>query len=154
MSKITDWWVLYGNESILRPSFLVIILMDGHSYWDMLNKEILSTLATLLFLDQRNHGYLRRFWWIQDVVPGHCFGKVNHGLKKVFWNRVAAVNHKNKWPSKSPSLTPHNFLWGHIKIQRHHCRNLRSFMIELSYNALGYQPLFKNPPPPPHLFLF
>ena len=53
--------------------------MDGHSYLDMLNKEILSTLATLLFLDHCNHGYL-----IQDVVPGHCLGKVNHGLEKVF----------------------------------------------------------------------
>ena len=135
--------------------------MDGHSYLDMLNKEILSTLATLLFLDHCNHGYLQRFWWIQDVVPGHCLGKVNHGLEKVFWSRVAAVSHKNKWPSKSPSLTPHNFLWGLMRSHKDSktpLQKLQELHDRTFIACIGLStPIQKHPPlpcPAPPIFFF
>ena len=106
---------LMGNGNIIGPFFFQQNL-DGESYLEMLNEQVVPALRRMGRLGPNRNGRFQRLWWIQDGAPQHRRIIVTERLRQLFGERVVALNHAVEWPPRSPDLTPLDFfLWGYIK---------------------------------------
>lgn len=113
-SKITVWMGICGNGALLGP-FVFARNVDGNSYLEVLNNNIIPQLIEL-FDNQFQDGHFQRLWWAQDGAPAHQLIAVRNRLLEVFQNRVIALHLPVEWPPRSPDLTPCDyFLWGYLK---------------------------------------
>ena len=114
--KLTVWAALCGNGNLLGPYFLDGNV-NGQSYLDMINQEILPDLNANYNFDIFNDiRFGNEIWWFQDGAPCHRWGVVSNRLRELFGNQVVALNHDPEWPPRSPDLTPCDFfLWGYLK---------------------------------------
>lgn len=102
-------WVGLLGDTIIGP----------YIYEDNLNADrYLNFLRTFFtdFLDNLPLNRLNTIWFQQDGAPPHNAGRVRECLSEMFPNRVIANNGDERWPARSPDLSPLDyFLWGTMK---------------------------------------
>lgn len=109
--SVNVWAGIYKDQ-ILGPVFLPCRL-DGPRYLDFINEHV-ETLLDELPLDQ----YLIT-WFQHDGAPPHIVSSVRNRLSELLDDRWIGRLHpirEQRWPPRSPDLTPLDFfLWGYVK---------------------------------------
>ncbi len=100
-------WAGIWSEDVIGP-FFFNDTVTVNSYLEMLNKEIVPTIARRM--------NLKEIHYMHDGAPAHYAQSVRHFLDKTFPNRWMGRRGPIDWPARSPDLTPTDFfLWGVIK---------------------------------------
>ena len=82
----------------------------------MLNNDIIQWLMLSFDFNIHDEVLFHQLWWFQDGAPAHGTLNVRQRLRRVFGNKIVALNHEVEWPARSPDLTPCDFfLWGYLK---------------------------------------
>jgi hypothetical protein len=100
-------WAGIWSKGVIGP-FFFNDTVTANSYLEMLNKEIVPTIARRM--------NLKEIHYMHDGAPAHYAQSVRHFLDKTFPNRWMGRRGPIDWPARSPDLTPTDFfLWGVIK---------------------------------------
>ena len=82
--------------------------VNGLSYLNLLNGEVVPLMAVLLGIQFHEHGF-QRLWWVQDGIPYYRLLAVRGRLNQLFGERVLSLHNNTEWPPGSTDLTPFNF---------------------------------------------
>lgn len=108
--SVNVWCGLLHNK-IIGPYFIDGTL-NSHKYERIL-KDVLPELLEDISLDMR-----QSMWFQQDGCPAHSARNVTELLNRTFEGRWIGRSGSNKWPARSPDLTPLDFyFWGKLKEQ-------------------------------------
>lgn len=102
-------WAGIHGDSIIGPIFIDGTLNRGR-FMELLNGPVSE------YLDGICLERLRRVWFQLDGAPAHSVVEARQRLNQMFGNQWIGRFGPQRWPPRSPDLTPLDFfLWGLIK---------------------------------------